>query len=79
MSKNDTWADKLPTDKRVEKAKKVADKLIDLTVNVIKIHESNRLLIYSDQITKQIPRSLAVHTFKLGSGPVKGIHKQAII
>ena len=45
MSKNDTWADKLPTDKRVEKAKKVADKLIDLTVNVIKIHESNRLLI----------------------------------
>jgi hypothetical protein len=45
VSKNDTWADKLPTDKRVEKAKKVADKLIDLTVNVIKIHESNRLLI----------------------------------
>jgi len=65
VSKNDTWADKLPTDKRVETAKKVADKLIDLTVNVIKIHESNRLLIYSDQITKQIPRSLAVHTFKL--------------
>jgi len=45
VSKNDTWVDKLPTDKRVEKAKKVANKLVDLTINIINIHESNRLLI----------------------------------
>ncbi|MFM8607825.1 MAG: hypothetical protein ACKOBC_07675 [Hyphomicrobiales bacterium] len=65
MSKNRNWADKLPIDIRVEKAKKIANKLVQLIVNIINIHESNRLLIYSDQITKQIPPSHAAHTFKL--------------
>ena len=65
MSKNGNWVDKLPTEKRVEKAKKIANKLVELSVNIINIHESNRILIYSDRIAKQISRSQAAHTLKL--------------
>jgi len=48
---------KLTPQKRVDLAKKHLEKLVDILLEVIAIHETNRHLVYSQNIADQIPPS----------------------
>jgi len=58
-----TFADKLTDQQRVERAKSVTDKLVDHVRSLITIAENNARVLYSDTLSRQIPRSHAAHAF----------------
>jgi AbiU2 len=48
---------------RITKAKQITKRLVDHAVDILWIAESNAITIYSDKLSKQIPRSYAAHAF----------------
>ena len=59
------WVESLDTENRTKIAKDKSKKLVGHLQHVIALHESNKILVYSDVISKQIKRSYAANTFKL--------------
>jgi len=59
------WPDGLAIEQRINLAKYKVKKLVDHLRHVIAIHESNKILVYSDALSKQIPQSYGAHTFNL--------------
>lgn len=53
----------LTADQRVEFAKKKTQKLVDHTIGLITLHETNRIVVYSPQLSSQIPQSFAANAF----------------
>lgn len=58
-----TFADKLTDEQRVERAKVVTDKLVDHARGLVAMAENNAVVLYSDVLSSQIPRSFAAHAF----------------
>lgn len=57
------FADNIPDDQRVERAKMVTDKLVDHVLGLIAMAENNAQVLYSDGLSRQIPKSFAAHAF----------------
>lgn len=53
----------LPSSERLALAKARADKLVRHIVPLFLMHESNAVVIYSQKLSEQIPRSYAAHAF----------------
>jgi len=51
--------------KRIETAKSVTRALTDKVLEVIDLHEANKIIQYSDELTSQIPRSYAARAFSV--------------
>lgn len=52
-------------DKKIIRAEELIDKILFHSQTLLRIHYSNRKLLYSDIISSQIPKSFAAHTFNL--------------
>jgi hypothetical protein len=61
--KSPQWPENLSTHERIAQAQDIIDKLIDHVQEIIALHESNRILVYSGKLSDQIPSSFAAHTF----------------
>ncbi|MBY0612460.1 MAG: hypothetical protein K2P80_09770 [Beijerinckiaceae bacterium] len=59
------WLSKLTIDGRIKILKEKTEKLVDHLQFLLAIQESNRILVFSDLISKQIPQSLAINTFNM--------------
>jgi hypothetical protein len=57
------WVTSLSAEQRIEKASTIIDKLVGHTQEVIALHESNRILVYSDKLSGQVGRSYAANAF----------------
>ncbi|MEQ5826279.1 hypothetical protein J3456_02785 [Sulfitobacter sp. NFXS29] len=57
------FADRFTDEQRVERAKQVTDKLVDHVLGLIALAENNAVVLYSDTISSQVPRSNAAHAF----------------
>jgi hypothetical protein len=55
----------LSTNDRVEKARRLIDTMVDLTSQVIDVHESNQHLVYSKQLADRIPRNYGTNTYNV--------------
>lgn len=53
----------LTPEQRLARAKEVSSRLIDHVINVVRLHESNRIVIYTDTLSRQIPHSLAGNAY----------------
>jgi hypothetical protein len=51
----DTW----DVNKRITEAKRLTERLVDHAHYLLDIRENNAIVVYSDQLSKQIPRSYA--------------------
>lgn len=58
-----SFADGLTTDQRVERAKAFTNRLIDHTRELIAAAENNAVVLYSDLLSAQIPKSYAANAF----------------
>jgi hypothetical protein len=58
-----SWLTSLSPLERLERAKEKTSRLIDHISEVIRLNESNRMLVYSNAVSKQIPVSYAAHAF----------------
>ena len=56
---------KLTTAKRVQMAKRKTDRVVDHLLYLIALYESNAVVVHSDTLSKQIPRSRAAHAFNV--------------
>ena len=52
-----------PASERLALAKARADKLVHHTASLFLMHESNAVVVYSQKLSEQIPRSYAAHAF----------------
>ncbi|MEL7178392.1 MAG: hypothetical protein AAFN63_01035 [Pseudomonadota bacterium] len=61
MSKSfvNDWSDQ----ERIERAKDLADRLVDHTRGLLALSENNKVVLYSDMLSSQIPRSFAANAF----------------
>jgi hypothetical protein len=59
------WIEELSPDQRAELAKSRIRMVADQIDALLHLHESNRILIYTDTVTSKIPRSYAAHTYNL--------------
>jgi hypothetical protein len=59
------WPVTLPIDDRIEVARERLPQIVDNLVTLIHLHETNRIVCYSNKLASQIPRSYAGHHFKL--------------
>jgi len=59
------WISNLSDLERIELAREKMSPLIDLIIDIVSLHESNRVIVYSDRLSKQIPSSYAAHAFNL--------------
>ncbi len=57
------WPNNMTNHERLVAAKTCAEAVLDHARQVLRVHESNRLLVFSDQIARQIPVSYGAHTF----------------
>ena len=57
--------EKLATAERVQVAKQKTERLVDHMLDLLALHESNAIVVYSDTLALQIPRSYAAHAFHL--------------
>jgi hypothetical protein len=57
------WVRSLSTEKRIDKARTITDRLVNHTQEVIALHESNRILVYSDRLSGQVGTSYGAHAF----------------
>ncbi len=48
---------------RIKEAKRITSRLMDHTHYLLDIHENNRIVLFSDALSKQIPRSYAANAF----------------
>jgi hypothetical protein len=53
----------LTTAERVELAKKKTQRLVDVLIDVVNLHEANRIVTYSPLLAGQIPQSFAANAF----------------
>jgi hypothetical protein len=51
--------------KRISEAKRLAERLVDHAHYLLDIRENNAIVVYSDQLSKQIPRSYAANAFNI--------------
>jgi AbiU2 len=58
-----TFADKLTDTQRIERARALAGKLVDHTRGLLAAAENNAVVLYSDALSCQIPRSFAANAF----------------
>ena len=56
---------KLTTAERVQTAKQKTGHVVDHLLYLLALHESNAVVVYSDTLSKQIPRSYAAHAFSV--------------
>ncbi len=64
MSKK-AWPASLSADERFERAAHIVSRAIDHLQEIIGVTETNRIIIYSPAIARQIPRSYAANAFNL--------------
>jgi hypothetical protein len=57
-------ADKMPSKKRVDLAKSRTECIVDHARDLLQIHETNAIVVYSDALSGQIRRSFAAIAFK---------------
>ncbi|MGY4435106.1 hypothetical protein ACVWWO_007583 [Bradyrhizobium sp. F1.13.1] len=57
----DTW----DVNKRIAEAKRPTERLVDHAHYLLDIRENNAIVVYSDQLSKQIPRSYAANAFNV--------------
>ncbi|MEY9643929.1 hypothetical protein ABIF07_000207 [Bradyrhizobium elkanii] len=57
----DTW----DVNKRITEAKRLTERLVDHAHYLLDIRENNAIVVYSDQLSKQIPRSYAANAFNV--------------
>jgi hypothetical protein len=57
----ETW----DANKRITEAKRLTARLVDHTHYLLDIRENNAVVVYSDQLSKQIPRSYAANAFNV--------------
>lgn len=57
----DTWE----TSKRIAEAKRLTERLVDHAHYLLDIRENNAIVVYSNQLAKQIPRSYAANAFNI--------------
>jgi hypothetical protein len=57
----DTW----DSNKRIAEAKRLTERLVDHVHYLLDIRENNAIVVYSDQLSKQIPRSYAANAFNV--------------
>lgn len=53
------------TSKRIAEAKRLTERLVDHAHYLLDIRENNAIVVYSDQLSKQIPRSYAANAFNV--------------
>lgn len=56
---------KLSTEQRIELAEQKVKRLVEHTENLIAIHEGNRIIIYSSELSAQIPQSYAANAYNI--------------
>lgn len=56
-----TWE----TQKRIDEAKRITARLVDHAQYLLDIHENNAIVLYSDTLSKQIPKSYAANAFNI--------------
>jgi hypothetical protein len=59
------WIVKLSTAERIELARAKMPSIVDQVTALLALHEANRIITYSDTLSKQVPRSRAAHAFNL--------------
>jgi hypothetical protein len=57
----ETW----DTQKRIAEAKRVTARVVDHLQYLLDIHENNAVVLYSDQLSKQVPQSYAANAFNV--------------
>src|SRR5260370_21976750 len=57
----ETW----DTQKRIAEAKRLTERVVDHTQYLLDIHENNAIVLYSDTLSKQIPKSYAANAFNV--------------
>jgi hypothetical protein len=57
----DTW----DTQKRIAEAKRLTERVVDHAQYLLDIHENNAVVLYSDTLSKQIPKSYAANAFNV--------------
>src|SRR5262245_62743469 len=55
----------MATGERVEAAKGKTDRVVDHLFQLIALHENNAVVVYSDALALQIPRSFAANAFNV--------------
>jgi hypothetical protein len=50
---------------RIAEAKRLTERLVDHAHYLLDIRENNAIIVYSDQLSKQIPRSYAANAFNV--------------
>ena len=50
---------------RIVEAKRLTERLVDHAHYLLDIRENNAIVVYSDQLSKQIPRSYAANAFNI--------------
>src|SRR5688572_30118559 len=51
-------------DQRVQHVEEMIERIIDLVGPVISLHETNRIVMFSEALSQQIPRSYAANAFR---------------
>ena len=57
----ETWE----TQKRIAEAKRITTRVVDHIQYLLDIHENNVIVLYSDTLSKQIPKSYAANAFNI--------------
>ena len=57
------FPDNFTSGDRIRRAKHRASRLVDHILALFQMHEANRIVVYSDALARQIPRSFAAHAF----------------
>jgi hypothetical protein len=57
----ETWAPQ----KRIEEAKRLTARVVDHLQYLLDIHENNAVVLYSDTLSKQVPKSYAANAFNV--------------
>jgi hypothetical protein len=57
----ETW----DTQKRIAEAKRLTERVVDHTQYLLDIHENNAIVLYSETLSKQVPKSYAANAFNV--------------
>lgn len=58
-----SWFESLSDEDRYRRARERTERLVDHLLDIILVHELNQVIVYSDTLSKQIPRSRAAKAF----------------
>lgn len=59
------WPETLQAVERVHLARTKVSLLIDQITGLLALHEANRIIVYSDRLSAQVPKSYAAHAFNV--------------